>query len=382
VEASTTLSVGNPITIMASPISLPHVGSAHMPAVGTLPGDLNQLPDPLELYALPWTPLAHMEHSPTAGRLLPAPVTATVRTTTTTTITTTAAVSAAQSGLVFTSYGDLQAPSPGTNSPRPVYGTADLQYQGSLLVNPRENRVSGNPGAIGRVRQPIRSGLATGYEGVGAVGGAPTGTAGYLESSGRREYGSLGDGAGAAACFEQVTAGGYGARPKEAGVARYHGYTRVPRNVVRADQATVNGRVGWDSQAGVIGHCEPDGYNEQAIRNSRRADVNPAIVAGSAVHATSRTLCVWAVVGLAKLYAGVRPSDVDSGIAELSRSAYLGQLNQLRPAVPSQPVSNIIGYLSALDTGTGGICRVGIDRRSCGFEPHKDRHRECSLTFQ
>ena len=71
-----------------------------------------------------------------------------------------------------------------------------------MLIDPRGDRVSGNPGAGEHLRQSIRSGFAAGYDGVGALVGAPTETTGYLESSGCHEYGSSGDGAGTAVRYE------------------------------------------------------------------------------------------------------------------------------------------------------------------------------------
>jgi len=68
---------------------------------------------------------------------------------------------------------------------------------------------------------------------------------------------------------------------------------------------------------------------ERAIRNGGHADIDPVVVAGNAVPVTSGTPSVWVDVEPAKLYVGVKLSDSDSGIAELSRSAYLGQPSQL-----------------------------------------------------
>jgi len=55
----------------------------------------------------------------------------------------------------------------------------------------------------------------------------------------------------------------------------------------------------------------------------------------------------------AKLYIGVGPSDLDSGIAEITQPAYFGQLNQLRSAAPTQSVSSFVGYPPAVDMGAG-----------------------------
>jgi len=60
----------------------------------------------------PQTLSLRVEHSPMAGRLLPVPMTETVWSIMTTTIISTTAISAAQAGLVYTSYTGLRAPSP------------------------------------------------------------------------------------------------------------------------------------------------------------------------------------------------------------------------------------------------------------------------------
>jgi len=73
----------------------------------------------------PQTLLLRVEHSSMAGQSLPGPVLVSVQTATTTTITSTATTSAAQAGLVYTSYTGLQAPSPGISMVHPVSGTAD-----------------------------------------------------------------------------------------------------------------------------------------------------------------------------------------------------------------------------------------------------------------
>ena len=117
--------------------------------------------------------------------------------------------------------------------------------------------------------QSVHSGLNAEFDEMRAVGGAPTGTAGYPESSGCREYGSLGDRAGAASRYEQVTSGGYSARPKEAGVTGYHGYKGAPQNIVRANQATVSGHVD-----GVVKLALSDVANSTGIMSRLFATVN------------------------------------------------------------------------------------------------------------
>ena len=109
--------------------------------LGTMPGDWSQLPDPSELYALPRMPYLRMGYLPAeAGRMLPAPITATVRTTVTTTIISTVAVSAAQAGLVYTSFTGPRALTSGAYAIRPKYGAADHQYQAGLMfVDPKES---------------------------------------------------------------------------------------------------------------------------------------------------------------------------------------------------------------------------------------------------
>ena len=200
-------------------------------------------------------------------------------------------------------------------------------------------------------KSSVCSSLSAGFGEIGAIGRAPIGTVRYPESDGCREYGSLGYRTGAVPRFEQVIGGGYSAWPKEAGATGYQEYTGVPKDVVCADQATVSVCVGWTSQTGTVGCREPDGRYKQATCNGKRASVDKAQVAGSTVEVTSRTPSVWAGVELAKLYAGVGSSDLDSGIAEITQSVYFGQPNQLRPAMPTQSASSYVGYPSAMDMG-------------------------------
>jgi len=221
-----------------------------------------------------------------------------------------------------------------------MYGAADYRYHvGSMLIDPREVGINGYPDAV--------------YAEIGAVGRVPIGAVGYPESDRHREHGSLGERTGAVPCCEQVTVGGSGARPKEARTTGYYWYTGVPTDIMRADQATVSGCIGWTGQAGIVGSREPDEHFGQTVQNGRRTGVDTAGVAGSVVDTTSRTPSIWAGVKLAKLHTGVRPSDSDSGIAELSQSAYLRQLNELRPVAPTQPVSSYVGYPQVMDTGAG-----------------------------
>ena len=58
---------------------------------------------------------------------------------------------------------------------------------------------------------------------VGAVGAAPAGTVGRLESDRCCGYDSQGDRASVTQSYEEVTRSGYGARAKTAGVAEYLG---------------------------------------------------------------------------------------------------------------------------------------------------------------
>jgi len=112
-EASAALPVSNPVppvAFSAQPLSVSGM-YAPMPPLGTLPGVWTQLPDPSEPYALPWMPYPRMGYSPApAGRMTPAPITATARTGITTTVTSSIAVSAAQTGLVYTSFTGPRAP--------------------------------------------------------------------------------------------------------------------------------------------------------------------------------------------------------------------------------------------------------------------------------
>jgi len=121
------------------------VSGAHAPMLGVVPGDSSRLPDPSELYVLPRMPY-DMAYSPAAAeRMLPVLITAAVQTTSTTTITSTVAASAAQSGLVYTSFIGPRALTSGMYAIRPMYGAADHQYQASSMFasfKPRRVRVS------------------------------------------------------------------------------------------------------------------------------------------------------------------------------------------------------------------------------------------------
>jgi len=227
-----------------------------VPPIGTLPGVWGWVPDPSEPYALPRMPYPRMEYSPApAGRMMPAPITATARTAITTTVTPSVAVSAAQTGLVYTSFTGPRAPIPGAYAIRPGYGAADHQYhmrpsfEGTMGVG-----VYGYPGA-GQVE-------------VGAVGRVPEGSVGYMGPGGYPVQGSLGGGAGAVSHYEQTTGGGYGARPKE---VRTSGYQSVPANVVRADQAMVSRRVGWTGQSTAACYSRPGEPLRQTVPDGRRA---------------------------------------------------------------------------------------------------------------
>jgi len=154
--------------------------------------------------------------------------------------------------------------------------------------------------------------------------------------SGRPEQGSLGGGAGAIPRCEQATGGGYGARLREARTTGYYGYTGVPTDVVRADQAMVSGRIGWTGQTTAAGYRQPCGQVGQTVPDGRRAGADTAGVAGSNVGTASRTPSVWAGVEPAKLYTWCRKSYLDAGIAGILQPAYLGQPIQLRPAAPTQ----------------------------------------------
>jgi len=99
--------------------------------------------------------------------MTPAPITATARTVITTTVTPSIAISAAQTGLVYTSFAGPWAPLPGAYAIRPGYGAADHQYHiGSAFVDPSGVGIYGYPDA-GQVE-------------VGAIGGVPGGAVGYV----------------------------------------------------------------------------------------------------------------------------------------------------------------------------------------------------------
>jgi len=321
-EASTTQPVQNPVPAVALPAQPLSVSGtyAHASPIGTMPGVWSWLPHPSELYALPRMPYLRMGYSPVpAGRMMPVPITVTARTAITTTVTSSIAVSAAQTGLVYTSFTGPRAPMPGAYAIRPGYGPADHQYHVSLtFVDPQGVGVYSYPDA--------------GEAEVGAVGGVPDGAVGYLGPSGRPEQGSLGGGAGAVPCYEQATGGGYGVRPKEARTTGYYGYTSVPADVVRADQAMDSGHVGWTSQTTTAVYSRPGEPVGQTAPDGRRAAADTARVAGTNVDISRRTPSVWAGVEPAKLYTCVGHSYLDAGATGILQPAYLGQLTQLRPA--------------------------------------------------
>jgi len=299
------------------------------------------LPDPSELYALPRMLYPRVGHSTAAaGRMMPVPITAAVLTTATTTITSTVAASAAQAGLVYTSFTGPGAPTSGTYTIRPMYGAVDHQYHiGLTFVDPRRVGVYGYPDA----RQAE----------VRAIGGVPVGTVGYPEPSGRPEQGSLGERAGAVPRCEPVTGGGYGARSKEARTTGYYGYVGVPTDVSRADQATVSGRVGWMGQAIVTGYRKPGGQVEPTVPDGRRAGIDTARVAGSNIDTASRTPSVWAGVEPAKLYTGVGTSYLDAGTTGVPQPVYLRQPIQLRLAAPIQLASGQFYHPLVFDPSAG-----------------------------
>jgi len=124
--------------LLAQPLSV-NGAYAYPPPISTMPGVWSQLPDPSELYVLPRMPYPHMGYLPApAGRMMPAPITTAARTTVTTTVTPSVAVSAAQTGLVYTSFTGPRAPIPGAYAICPRYGAADHQYyMGSTFEDPR-----------------------------------------------------------------------------------------------------------------------------------------------------------------------------------------------------------------------------------------------------
>jgi len=192
-----------------------------------------------------------------------------------------------------------------------------------------------------------------GYMGIGAVGGVPVGAVGYPESSGRPEQGSQGESAGTVPQCEEVTVGSYGARPREARTTGYYGYTGVPSDIVRTDQALVDGRAGWAGQAAAAGYCGPSGRAAQTAPDGRRAGVDVARVASSDVDFASRTPSVWAGVEPVKLYPDAGQPIWNSGIAGIPHSAYPGQPIQLRPAASKPYMSGNTHLSLVVDPGVG-----------------------------
>jgi len=83
----------------------------------------------------------------------------------------------------------------------------------------------------------------------------------------------------------------------------------IPQNIVRADQATVRGRVGWASQSGAVGRREPFRCFEQATYNGGCADIDTVGVAGRTTEVTRQISSTWVDVELAKLYTGIGQSN-------------------------------------------------------------------------
>jgi len=322
-EASAAQPVLNPVPSVAFPAQPLSVSGAYVtvPPLATLPGVWSQLPDPSEFYALTRMPYPRMGYSPApAGRMTPAPVTVTARTAITTTVTLSVAVSAVQTGLVYTSIAGPRALTPRAYAIRPGYGAVDHQYCiGSTFEDPGGLGMDGHPNE--------------GYADVGAVGGVPEGAVGYLGPGGHLMQGRLGGGAGVVPRYEQATGGGYGALPRE---VRTSGYQSMPTDVVRADQAMVNGRVGWTSQSTTAGPCRPDEPVGPTAPSGRRAEADTATVASINVDTSRRTPSIWAGVEPVKLHAGVGYPYLDTGATGIPRSVYLGQTTQLRPAAPMQ----------------------------------------------
>jgi len=203
---------------------------------------------------------------------------------------------------------------------------------------------------------------------MGAVGAVHVGAVGYPEHSGtvfripngsnmnctgNPGQGSLGEGAGAVPCCEQATGGGYGARPKEARTTGYYGYTGVPTDVVRANQAMVSGRVGWTGQTTAAGHGVSSGQLGQIVPDGRHTGVDTTRVAGSTIDTVSRTPSFWAGFKPAKLYTGVGQPVWGAGTAAVLQPAYHGQPIQLRPAAPMQYMDNYTHQPLVMDPGAG-----------------------------
>ena len=104
VKASTTWGSRNPTHAVASPMQPSLVSGLQAPVSDMPSGARSCLPDLSELHALPWTLSLRVEHPPTSGQLLPAPVTAMVQTRTTVTITLTVAIPTAQAESVYMPY--------------------------------------------------------------------------------------------------------------------------------------------------------------------------------------------------------------------------------------------------------------------------------------
>jgi len=129
----------------------------------------------------------------------------------------------------------------------------------------------------------------------------------------------------------------------------------VPTDVMCADQAMVDGRASWTSQAAAAGYYGPSGQAVQTVPDGRHAGVDTARVAGSNVNLASWTPSVWAGVEPTKLYTDAGQPYWNSSIAGILPLAYLGQPNQLRLAAPMPYMSGYMYPPLVMNPGTGTV---------------------------
>jgi len=124
----------------------------------------------------------------------------------------------------------------------------------------------------------------------------------------------------------------------------------------------VSGSVGWTGQVTATGYHEPGGPMQSTVPDGRRATIDMARVTGSNVDTASQTPSIWVGVEPAKLYTGVGTSYMDAGTARILQPVYLGQLTQLRLAVPIQLATGQFYHPLVFDPGAGMASAPNLNR--------------------
>jgi len=170
----------------------------------------------------------------------------------------------------------------------------------------------------------------------------------------RNPAGILGERSGAVLRCEQITVGGYGAWPREARTTWYYGYMGVPTDVVRANQATVSGRVSWTGQATAARYRESSGHFERALPDGGRAGVDMARVSSSNVDTARRTPSVWVGIEPAKLYTAVGSSNC----GRRHRRDIATSIPRTADPVATSRTYSTGKWLCSSSTGHGSKCRT------------------------